>query len=370
MNKKSDIIFLGDIAFFPSSNLYDVNPDEIVIEYGSMLNCDLKMANFEFPLTVKKIAHFKNSHTGYIAPRISLEFMRHFNFDLLSLANNHILDWGMEGIQETINSLNKLGIATLGAGENEQAARKSLIFERNGIKFGFLAYCKNGQNCATPNTPGAAALLVDNVRADIEALLKYVDHVIVNLHWGVEFSDYPYPNDVKIAHSIIDYGASCIIGHHPHVVQGMEIYKGRPIFYSLGSFIYNPYHEKVHSNIKMEERLTSIGVKIYFGKEDIKRWEIFPFRNARHSLFPRALMSDSAESKEFFRRFQTISDRISECEKWFYRFAIGNLAIRQVKTIFMLLVKTRGMFIFQLISSLKIRHLKIVLGPFYSILKK
>jgi len=134
-----------------------------------------------------------------------------------------------------------LGAKVIGAGENSEFARRPVALSINDVQVGFLSYCKQGAFSASSDRPGSALLQPKAVVAEVSALKRSVDHVIVIFHWGVEFSDYPYPPDIEIAHSIIDAGASAIIGHHPHVVQGLEVYKGCPIFYSLGSFIYDPW---------------------------------------------------------------------------------------------------------------------------------
>lgn len=237
-------IFLGDIAFSTKimqqvsaiSNPWD----------NLLLDSDFLIGNFEFPYSENRNPYFDTSYLGHLAPEESLQLLAVSPVNYYSIANNHIMDWGVEGLLKTKKFLQSLGAQVFGAGVNQEESSKPLIIDHDGIRIGFLAYCKKGNFSATKSSAGAAMLDKNNVYEDVASLNAIVDHVIVNLHWGVEYSDYPYPPDIKIAHSIIDAGASAIMGHHPHVVQGLEVYRGCPIFYSLGSFIYDLWSERVY----------------------------------------------------------------------------------------------------------------------------
>ena len=351
---------VGDLAFFPAGinrHLTQFNP----ANYSELARADILVGNLEFPFSLEQIPYAPSSHREYLAPAKAVDVLKRFRFDALTLANNHIADWGAEGISHTKRMLTEIGVQSCGAGVNEKESRRPLILAKNGIVLGILAYCKNGFFTANARRMGAAPIKVRTIVEDIRELRPKVDHVIVILHWGVEFSSYPSPEDVGVAHALIESGADCIIGHHPHVVQGMEIYSGKPIFYSLGSFVYNPRLERVFVDKKIKERLTSIAVEIEFSKEAVISWKVLPFINTGVSIFP--VMMSPAERSEFEKHFREISARIND-SRWFYNEAASNLVHRELRTIGSLLISSRGLYVFTLIRMVRLRHLKMIFGKY------
>jgi len=158
-------------------------------------------------------------------------------FNVLSLANNHILDFGDKALFDTMEILKKAGINYVGAGRNEAEARSPLIIPFGDFRVAFLAY-----SCSYPaakNRPGCAPIKLPIIRKDVEKTKKLANIVIVSLHHGLEYSDYPVPAHISLAHKIIDSGADLILGHHPHVLQGIERYNSGVIVYSLGNFVHD-----------------------------------------------------------------------------------------------------------------------------------
>lgn len=186
-------------------------------------------------------------------------------FDIFSFASEHTMEWSEDAMIDTINVIKKNNMSVIGAGKNIQEARKPAIIERNGTKIGFLAYSSvvprgheaGGNNSGTAPvraltfyTPvdsqqGMVARIhtkanVEDLEAmiqDIRKLRECVDVLVVSMHWGVHFvpsvvAMYQY----EIGHAAIDAGADIIIGHHPHLLKGIEVYKGKAIFFSLGNF--------------------------------------------------------------------------------------------------------------------------------------
>lgn len=159
---------------------------------------------------------------------------------VLSLANNHAFDFGAEAFKDMRDDLEAAGLTTVGAGETLTAARTPRIVERNGLRLGFLAYCHastRNLSYADHNQSGVAPLELELVYADIAALKDAVDHIILSLHWGLEYSGLPTPEQVQLARSAIDRGARVVIGHHSHMLQGIETYRDGVIAYSLANFI-------------------------------------------------------------------------------------------------------------------------------------
>lgn len=181
--------------------------------------------------------------------------------DVASMANNHMLDYGPEGLFDTINTLDTHKIVHFGAGRTLSEARAPAIVTMNGVKFAFLGYFFLGdrniepaQVIATADQPGVAGHfssldeMKKMVEADVRAAKQQADHVIPFFHWGREGKGTPEPYQVELAHFAIDAGASVVLGSHPHVLQGIEVYKGAPIAYSLGNFVFggnwNPVDKK------------------------------------------------------------------------------------------------------------------------------
>jgi poly-gamma-glutamate synthesis protein (capsule biosynthesis protein) len=158
----------------------------------------------------------------------------------VSLANNHMFDCLAEGFYRLRRLLDDLGITYFGAGDNLQEAAAPAIVQVRGVRVGFLGAAdpRTGPSgFAGPSVPGVAPLKTADLVERIRRLRAEVDHVIVSLHWGEERLSIPSPAQIEQAHALADAGASLVLGHHPHVLQGLEVYRGVPIIYSLGNFV-------------------------------------------------------------------------------------------------------------------------------------
>ncbi|MCB0033814.1 MAG: CapA family protein [Anaerolineales bacterium] len=169
-------------------------------------------------------------------------------FDLVSLANNHALDYGPDSLLQGMGLLAEWGIAHVGAGANKTAARAPYIVEVNGLTLAFLGYVNVPVEAsygfdvqtwdATDDAPGLAWGTVAVIQEDVAAVAPEVDHVIVILHSGYEYLQSPSPIQVELSYAAVDAGASLVIGHHAHVLQGVEFYKGAMIAWGLGNFAF------------------------------------------------------------------------------------------------------------------------------------
>ncbi len=157
---------------------------------------------------------------------------------LVNCANNHTADFGAEGILETIRTLDSAGIRHVGIGRNIAEARKPVVLTINGIRIGFMGYGGVSAFLASRTDPGTAPRSRRIILSDIARLRPRVNFIVVNLHWGEELAEEPDSAQIVLAHALVDAGADLIIGHHPHVLQGIERYHGRTIVYSLGNFIF------------------------------------------------------------------------------------------------------------------------------------
>ena len=200
---------------------------------------DIAIANFENPAPNNASWHTKG--TVFSAEPALVDGLVDAGMDYVSLANNHIRDAGGNGVLQTIRNLTKRGLKVSGAGKDLKAARKPAILEAAGTKVAILAYdAIAGGYHATATKIGSAPLKGTYVRQDVAAARKAgADVVIVFPHWGTEYDPTPFGAQQKLARMVIDSGADMVIGNHAHWAAAMEVYKGKPIWYALGNFIFD-----------------------------------------------------------------------------------------------------------------------------------
>jgi len=198
--------------------------------------------------------------------------LKQAGFSILSLANNHTPNFGEKGLKDTFNFLENAGIKYVGAGQNEQEAYQVAYIEKRGKKFAFLAY--NDADVvpayyeASANRAGTAFMRIDKMAEAVKGAKQNADFVIVSMHVGIEYARKPNNSQINFAHAVIDTGADLVIGHHPHVVQTMEKYKGKFIFYSLGNFVFD--------QPQSEETKEGLAIKVYFTKNGINKISLLP----------------------------------------------------------------------------------------------
>ncbi|MFI5199452.1 MAG: CapA family protein [Candidatus Limnocylindrales bacterium] len=202
-------------------------------------DADLAVANFENP--APDAFRYHTEGTIFSANPRLIAGLKDAGIDYVSLGNNHIGDAGPKGLLQTLANLDHYGIRHSGAGKNLAAARTPAIMTVDGIKVAILSYDTIAKYYAAgANKPGSAQLTAAGVKVDVAAARKAgAQLVIVYPHWGTEYSPRPFSAEQKLAHAVIDAGADMIIGNHAHWVGAMEIYKGHPIWYALGNFVFD-----------------------------------------------------------------------------------------------------------------------------------
>ncbi|HEY0443554.1 MAG TPA: CapA family protein [Candidatus Limnocylindrales bacterium] len=200
---------------------------------------DLAIANFENPAPNRFAYHTKG--TVFSADPKLIDGLRDAGIDYVSLANNHIRDAGAQGILDTMANLDRRGIAHSGAGANLAAARAPGMLEARGTKVAILAYDTIAKSYgATPTRAGSAQLNAAAVRTDVAAARRAgANVVIVFPHWGTEYDPTPFAGQQRLARACVDAGADLVIGNHAHWAGAMETYKGKPIWYALGNFVFD-----------------------------------------------------------------------------------------------------------------------------------
>ncbi len=202
---------------------------------------DIAYANLECPLTHRGTPVLKDRKIIFRGDVENGSALKRAGFDVLNLANNHAMDYGYEGIADTITGLTDLGIYTPGGGTDRQEARKPVFIEKRGCVIGFLGYSVFPPEgyISFASRPDTARIDYETLETEISAAGEQCNFLVVSFHWGNEFDFYPEDSQKKLAHTAIDSGADLVIGHHPHVLQGVERYKDRLIFYSLGNFVFD-----------------------------------------------------------------------------------------------------------------------------------
>lgn len=277
MNSDEFIILtaVGDVCFSGNvkSEFDNKGADPFENVKHILIDSDLTFCNLESPLTENKTKQSRH-YSKILGSNLSVfrksdqrfaKLLKVSNFNIVSLANNHILDYTDDGLFDTIDTLNNVNISYIGAGNNIKEARRPHIFEKNKIKIAFLAYGYTYE--ATNTSAGCAPIWKSLIIEDIKKIRNKADHVIVSLHFGEEFSNIPSLYDKKLAHLLVDQGADLILGHHPHVLRDIEYYKKGIIVYSLGNFLFD-HSSNISDEISQNARESAI-IKFKISKNNI-----------------------------------------------------------------------------------------------------
>jgi len=221
-------------------------------------SCDITIINLECAIT-DSTQRFTGAHKAFYfgAPSIATDCLLNAGVDMVSLANNHILDFDLQGMEDTLSNLKAANIAYCGAGENSTQAHAPAYVEKNNFKVAMLSYCDHQADFeAGPSRPGMAYLDMRDPQAafaTIAADFKQcadANWPILALHWGGNWDLEPSPLFQDFAHACIDLGFKTIFGHSAHVFQGIEIYKGAPILYACGDFVDDYAIDPIEQNDK------------------------------------------------------------------------------------------------------------------------
>lgn len=292
-NQVFNFLFFGDVMLdrnvkkrINNSDLDHILKDFAGGEKRFFIGSDMISLNLEGAVT---------NNGDHYEPSVAYDFafdpnlvnkLHDYNFNFLNISNNHVTDQGKRGLEETYKNIDKLGFNYSGCADR-QSENCSKIITINGKKIGTAGF-----------SMVYGTFDMNNANEIIKNLKQNSDIVIINVHWGTEYTHINGDLQKNVAHSFIDNGADMIIGHHPHVVQGIEIYKNKPIFYSLGNFIFDQYFSP-----DTQEGL-SVGVSIDMNNKDNYKIYLFPFISSDNKL---QFMSES-QTNNFFDKFIKWSD--------------------------------------------------------------
>ncbi|MDH7570137.1 MAG: CapA family protein [Armatimonadota bacterium] len=241
MSENVTFAAVGDISFSggigerleregPSALFYAVRP--------ILAQAHLCFANHESVYTPPDFPNDQRDPRALWGPLAGVEALRAAGFHVLNLAQNHVYDCGSVGFRYTRRVLEGAGFVTLGVGESEEEARALRVVERNGVRFGFLAYLEDCNYSIGVQRPAVAYCERETVVADILAARPQVDILVVSVHADLEFSDAPCPQRQEDGRAFAEAGADLVLMHHPHVPQGIERWGKSLICYSLGNFTF------------------------------------------------------------------------------------------------------------------------------------
>ncbi|MBV8779844.1 MAG: CapA family protein [Phycisphaerae bacterium] len=208
-----------------------------------MRAADITFVNLESPFS----DHGSYYGHGLIfhAPPDAIAGLTLANVAIASTANNHSRDCGPPGVEFTIAWLRAHGIVALGTSVSPSRTHEGVILARHRVRFGFLGYTFDQQNGNWHDIDTRIAMIdIPTMCRDVAGLRKRADVVIVSMHDGIEYMPKPAQAQIAFAHAAIDAGATLVIGHHPHVIQPSEEYRGGLIFYSLGNLVFDQYQRQ------------------------------------------------------------------------------------------------------------------------------
>jgi len=312
---------VGDIIL---SGKVTVDPDRADVLFDDVRHLlsgtDVAIGNLEGPLSARGEPFVPGKEFNFRASPGYAACLSRAGIDIVSLANNHILDYGVVGLYDTMDALAGHGIAYVGAGKDFDQACKPLVRVVEGVKLGFLAFTYAFP--ARTRRPGCCPCDLDLIRRLVSSLRQSVDVVVVSIHDGIEYVDYPTRYMMSLCRGAAEAGATVVLGHHPHVVQGLERHNDALIAYSLGNFVSDFADEEVRRESYQRTALAHFGRPV--GIDDLRTTEAFILEcdlDVRglvdYRLLPVRSRSDfsvvemnEAESRVFLNRVKSISDTL------------------------------------------------------------
>lgn len=240
------LVFTGDACFaytfegnYLAGGIENVVSKDLLTE---LQDADILMMNEEFPFSTRGTQAPDKQYTFRVDPKYVSAFTE-MGVDIVSLANNHALDYGTEALEDSFTTLDDAGILYAGAGDTLERASQLQVIEANGKKFGYLAASRVipvGSWNIENNQPGMFCTYDETkLLAAIKAAKEECDFLTVYVHWGIERNTTPEVYQTSLGKEYIEAGADLVIGAHTHCLQGIQYFDGKPVFYSLGNFIFN-----------------------------------------------------------------------------------------------------------------------------------
>lgn len=268
------------------------------------LEADLRMVNLETPIANSQEEMDESKSYVFNANPEDISLLKKINIDLVFLGNNHSMDYGKKGLEDTIENLKKENILFAGMGKNiKEAFRPNEISIRNkSLNLISVSNIGEARLFATDTKPGVAPFQLNRLKKIIEEKENKDKIQMLSVHWGVEYSPEPTKEQIKQAHELINFGFNVVIGHHPHIPQGVEKYKNGIILYSLGNFLFGSRNQYLNHNI---------AVMLHFDNKELLFCEIIPifgkFQDSEHLVRPLPYQ----EAEDFLHEYSILSQNLN-----------------------------------------------------------
>ncbi len=228
--------------------------------HGILNSADAAIANLEAPFTTAG-EPFEKKFNFKVPPEFARS-LKTAGIKVVNLANNHIMDFGVTGLESTIKTLDMNGVQHSGAGMNREEAHVPAVLNLEGKRVAFFGFSMTfpTEFYAKEDSAGTAYPEAEQLVRDISNWKQKVDFVIASFHWSAEKRDTPKDYQIYFAHLAIDSGADLVLGHHPHVLQGIELYKNKLIAYSLGNYAFASYSKSAFDSIILKVFLNVSGL--------------------------------------------------------------------------------------------------------------
>lgn len=362
MKNRIKLSAVGDIALI-GQVAENINQNDIIHPFqyvrNHLFDADIVFGNLEMPFRDEKqegITKHQSKH--FYHQDDAVDSIKQASFNILSIANNHIMECGSAGLNKTIDLLKQNDIKSVGAGNNTHEARKEEIFYINGIKIAFLAYSMKSENSAQYNKSGHSTIMLKDMLDDLQRIRAKTDFVVISLHFGMMYMEMPMPEDIKLCHQLIDNGCDVILGHHPHVLQGVEKHKKGIIFYSLGEFVFDRKAGVRYVELGKKKRRQSMIVDLSFTSDGEITYEITPTYLSDSYIVE---IQEGIERERFEEQFEQLCNNISE-KNDFYQKAGADLVKYEVGGLYHHLKKGNLTYIVEKITSLKLKHFLLFIG--------
>lgn len=337
------LLCLGDVA---------IVEDEVVVggwapPAGLTPSDDVKiLLNWEFPIGDALNPVPRTRGRRYLATDNALSFVKRWAPGFAALATNHILDGGKDGLRKTIRALRESGFTLVGGGENEQEIAQPLVWETAEGRLGIINWVFPETNPDLQSVPGPNCWPgYEQARQVIADLKQKTDWVLAIVHWSDEYFSYPTPEDRAMACELEKMGVDIIVGHHPHVVRGMETIGACPVFYSLGNFYFSNTPDKKTGTVSRQapRNREGLGVLLTFKRGQRPAYQTLSFWRGekettldprgravmRFQNVSRRLQQDSAS--DYVRWYRVARPRFNQWEfRWHFRLRkLGAQAVLQ-----------------------------------------
>jgi poly-gamma-glutamate capsule biosynthesis protein CapA/YwtB (metallophosphatase superfamily) len=265
---------------------------------------DLRMVNLETPIANSVEEMDENKSYVFNAKPEDLSLLKKINIDLVFLGNNHSMDYGKKGLEDTLANLKKENILSAGMGKNLKEAFQPNIISIRNKSLSLISVSNIGESrlFATESKPGVAPLQINRLKKMMNEKESKDKIQLLSVHWGIEYNPEPTKQQITQAHELINLGFSAVIGHHPHIPQGVEKYKNGIIIYSLGNFLFGSRNQYLNHNI---------AVMLHYENQELVFCEIIPifgkFQDSEHLVRPLPYQ----EAEDFLHEYSILSENLN-----------------------------------------------------------